>query len=746
MIHSSDQSDSIPPFPAFPCTARYVPVGSLADAFSRICRSIDTREAVSLVIGPPGTGKSLLCGLVAQRYRQSHDVVVLGGARLDDRAAFMRHLLHHLGIDRSAVPDGDLQLALIAYFGRDQASEGGLVLIVDEAQSLETDVIEAIRAVTNIMHEGQPRISAVLCGGMKLDEVLVDRSLEAFTQRIATRCYLHPMNGDETRHYLYETIRGCGAVPQQTITDEAVTAVHHACGGVPRLVNQMLTLSIDCAAEQKSQQITDQIVNHAWAQLQQLPSPIIDEPKIAESTDVEFGELNESVSFAEWGSSSADDDPQPAQASEQPESVEQHRTTDQPETPAHQETLELPQTIEPTAAEPSTDPGVHFQEIQCSRQAESAAKVVQQEAWPAPEMLSRPEKQTEPQSELQIEARAGPQLESEVEQELETASSPDNQAEVETDVEAQFTEGEFPAELLTKIHAAGIPTAAPSEVQAEFDPTATPAVVEPELPAGVHIETYEPNVQPQFAQLDVQADLQAEVQTPELEIIQPEVAQPESASEAMVEFEVGAEVIADSGFARDTDGVQAAIVEIEFKAPTTFPETPLTQEVSNPTPPVSPPPSMLFGEYEQEEKVAIGNEFATRHPAPQPAPPPDLETMLHQEIVGISPIPDDEPSPDQIIIENNNDTIECIEEPEPVPNPVEDFIEVVEDNAAARAQSDSEVRIRIHDDRIRDDRDILVIEEEIDLRDPDPTARVDSHDQTISVDFQAMLDRMRSGS
>ncbi len=275
-----------------------MPLGSIQDALARICRGIEANEALSLVIGPPGTGKSLLGALVAQHYRKTHDVVVLGGARIDDREAFLRHLLHHLRVDESRIRDGDLQLALIDHLCGDESPEGGLLVIIDEAQSLSTEVMEAIRMVTNIMHHGVPRVAAVVCGGVKLDDMLVEPSMEAFTQRVATRCYLHPLNGEETRQYIRQTIRACGADPEGTINDEAIATIHHACCGVPRLINQLMTQAIDCAEEADQAMINERIIDIAWSQLQQLPGPMVEEPRMElEPSSVEFGELGDSGSW-----------------------------------------------------------------------------------------------------------------------------------------------------------------------------------------------------------------------------------------------------------------------------------------------------------------------------------------------------------------------------------------------------------------------------------------------------------------
>jgi type II secretory pathway predicted ATPase ExeA len=246
------------------------------------------------VIGPPGTGKSLLSGLLQERYRATHEVVTLGETPLQDSDAFLRRVLRQLGVELTSILSDDLQLAVLDRVSNHGSQSNGVLLVIDEAQSLSADVLETIRTVTNIMHRGEPRVFAVLCGGVKLDEKLVESSMEAFRQRVSTRCYLHPMNGEETRHYVSETIRTCGADPDETITAEAIAAAHHACSGVPRLLNQLLTQAIDCAEEADQSLIDERVIDVAWAQLQQLPSPMVEEPKIQiESTVVEFGELDD---------------------------------------------------------------------------------------------------------------------------------------------------------------------------------------------------------------------------------------------------------------------------------------------------------------------------------------------------------------------------------------------------------------------------------------------------------------------
>ncbi len=292
-MQPSDSAYNLPPFPAFPSIERFVGLGSVQDAVERIERSIRARDAISVVIGPPGTGKTLISEVIASRHQNSHQVITLGEIPLPDSDSFLRRVLHQAGGDIRNAPGGDLQLALFDHICLGEQSDRRLLLLIDEAQSLTSDLLETIRTLTNLTRDGVPRLSVVMFGGNPLDELLIAPSMDGFRQRISTRCYLHPLNHEETTWYINQTIRGCDCDPESTITADAISAVHHACSGVPRLINQLLTYAIDFAAEKDEYLITDRIIDQSWAEVQQLPSPMIDEPEISvTASTVEFGELD----------------------------------------------------------------------------------------------------------------------------------------------------------------------------------------------------------------------------------------------------------------------------------------------------------------------------------------------------------------------------------------------------------------------------------------------------------------------
>ena len=559
----------------------------------RVSRSIDARESLSLVIGPPGTGKSLICGLLVDRYRESHDVVLLGETPIENSAAFQRHLLHHMGADFETIPDGDLHLALVDRVRDAAGPANGLLIVVDEAQSLSDDVLESIRMATNITRDGEPRVCAVLCGGVKLEESLVTPAMEAFSQRVSSRCYLHAMNGEETRQYIHETIRACGAQPEATISDEAIAAVHHACSGVPRLINQLMTEAVDCAGEAEQELIDERMIECAWAQLQQLPSPVVEEPKISmNTTPIEFGELGE--------------------------------------------------------LEPASESSEH--------------------------------------GDLPVES-----------------SSPESGCESASDC-------------------------CDESVVCDSEVTADPIA-----------EQIENDIQ------IVSSDIECAVET--------ELNQSEC-------FEVAASAL---------DSDQQAFSEED--------------QVANEQPVVSVSPGAVFGEFDDEEELAIGNgvspfyeagqvevidevssELPTAEPcqihaeesanADEPANESnDLESILHQEIIGISSVaadgltayddPADNELADEELVEPTSEHIaqDSDEQSEGESNSIDPEAENADTTESIFWMTETE-----SGEIVQDDSDMLVIEDEVELVKVDPVKTVDSQEQTISVDFQAMLARMRSAN
>ena len=68
------------PFPAPPQADFYVPTEAWEETLRTVARVIERAEGPALIVGGVGTGKSLLCHLLAAHYQKVFQVAMLSSA------------------------------------------------------------------------------------------------------------------------------------------------------------------------------------------------------------------------------------------------------------------------------------------------------------------------------------------------------------------------------------------------------------------------------------------------------------------------------------------------------------------------------------------------------------------------------------------------------------------------------------------------------------------------------------------
>src|SRR5690348_14521664 len=189
-------------FPSYPQVARYFPSSSMEDARKRLGRAIERGNGPGLVVGGPGTGKSLLLQVLAAQYHEQFDVVLPACARLCTRRALLQSILFELGMPYRSRDEGELRLSLLDHLLSREECPAGLLLLIDEAQTLTVALLDELRVLTNVVRSGQPRVRLVLAGSSALEEYFADPHLESFSQRLSARCYLAPFNREETTQFI----------------------------------------------------------------------------------------------------------------------------------------------------------------------------------------------------------------------------------------------------------------------------------------------------------------------------------------------------------------------------------------------------------------------------------------------------------------------------------------------------------------------------------------------------------------
>lgn len=239
-------------------------------------RCIRRAEGVGLVVGAAGTGKSLLLLKLAEHVRDDFDVALLTGASICTRRALWQSILAAIGEPYRGVDEPDLRIAIVERIRGLAAAGSGLVILVDEAHTLPTRLIEELRLLTNIPTP-LPAVHIVLAGTQRLDELLGTPRMESFAQRVAVRGYLEPLDHAETLDYLRTQTGAAGLEWGRLFADGCDDAVYRATDGVPRLINQVCDQALVIVAESR-RRVTPADIATAWREIQRLPAPAGLEP------------------------------------------------------------------------------------------------------------------------------------------------------------------------------------------------------------------------------------------------------------------------------------------------------------------------------------------------------------------------------------------------------------------------------------------------------------------------------------
>lgn len=285
------------PFASVPQADQYFAAATIENARTTLARCIQRGEGAGLVIGPSGTGKTLLCVTLAEQFRRSMQVVTLASGRLSSRRALFQAILYELGRPYRYMDEGELRLAVVDYLMTSDENSRGMLLLVDEAHTLPLRLLEEIRLMSNLVRGGQPLVRLVLAGGPVLEERFASPKMDSFSQRLSARCYLEAFNRTETQQYIEWQMDAAGGLGSEVFPEATCQSVYQATGGLPRLINQVCDHALLLAYVAGRKVIHPADIEEAWSDLQQLPTPWTSETKVEGSENgnlIEFGSLDDS--------------------------------------------------------------------------------------------------------------------------------------------------------------------------------------------------------------------------------------------------------------------------------------------------------------------------------------------------------------------------------------------------------------------------------------------------------------------
>lgn len=226
-----------PPFSLTPDTHFVFSNHDHQAALNTVLLGLKGGEGFIKVTGEVGTGKTLLCRRILQSLEDGAVPAYLPNPQIDARTLYLG-IAEELRLTVDAGLDTYHLLKALNRALLDIAASGGpVVVLIDEAQAMPLETLEALRLLSNLETEKRKLMQVVILGQPELDEKLRDPSVRQLLQRIAFHYRLGGLRRDEVEHYLSYRLRVAGHRGDGLFLRGATRAIHDSSRGTPRVVN-----------------------------------------------------------------------------------------------------------------------------------------------------------------------------------------------------------------------------------------------------------------------------------------------------------------------------------------------------------------------------------------------------------------------------------------------------------------------------------------------------------------------------
>jgi MSHA biogenesis protein MshM len=235
---------SEPPFTLTPDTDFFFNHGAHREALNVLLVALQGGEGFIKVTGEVGTGKTLICRQLLNLLDDNFVTAYIPNPFLNSTALRMA-LAEELGIDFARNIGQHRLLKLITDRLLELNSNGKhVVLLLDEAQAMPDESLEALRLLTNLETEKRKLLQVVLFGQPELDMRLAQRKLRQLKQRIVFSYQLQPLSRHALREYVQHRLQVAGYQGPELFSNGLIKHLHRTSRGIPRLVNLLCHKSL----------------------------------------------------------------------------------------------------------------------------------------------------------------------------------------------------------------------------------------------------------------------------------------------------------------------------------------------------------------------------------------------------------------------------------------------------------------------------------------------------------------------
>ena len=223
-----------PPFGLTPDTSFFFPALPHQEAHETLLYALSAGEGFLVLEGEVGTGKTLLLRRLLNALPGRWQAAFVPNPGLDPRGLYAAIAIE-FGLTDEGTSEA-LMHRLEQHFINLAQQDRQPVVLIDEAQALPADTLEAVRLLTNLETEKRKLLQVVLFGQPELMARLREKNTRQILTRISFHAVLRPLDRHEVAAYVQHRLKVAGS-GDAIFSGWAEYVLWRVSRGLPRLVN-----------------------------------------------------------------------------------------------------------------------------------------------------------------------------------------------------------------------------------------------------------------------------------------------------------------------------------------------------------------------------------------------------------------------------------------------------------------------------------------------------------------------------
>jgi general secretion pathway protein A len=243
------------------------------EAIKELAWGVIDRKGYLLFTAEAGLGKTTVLRVLIELLAESDIVTCFMSAPRLTASEFLEMAMLNFGFKEIPASKAQRLKKLEEFLLKLDAEDRTAALIVDEAHQLSADLLEEIRLLGNLESPHRKLLQVVLAGQKDLEDKLNLAELWQLKQRITLRKSLRRLYPDAIAEYIrFRWVEAGGAEPLPFNID-AIEAVVHWSGGIPRVINVICDNALLVAFSESTRRIGMEVIREACHDLA-LPTPV----------------------------------------------------------------------------------------------------------------------------------------------------------------------------------------------------------------------------------------------------------------------------------------------------------------------------------------------------------------------------------------------------------------------------------------------------------------------------------------